>query len=50
MKSTKPTPFDWQTKTPSLFTATEKATMNFFAVAKSTERKQLKIYSKAGAK
>jgi len=50
MKSTKPSPFDWQNKKPSLFTRAEKSSMNFFAVTKKTERKELKIYSKAGAK
>jgi hypothetical protein len=50
MQSIKPSPFDWKTKGPSLFTRTEKASMNAFAVTKKTERKEMKIYSKAGAK
>jgi hypothetical protein len=50
MKSIKPSPFDWRAKGPSLFTRTEKSSMNAFAVTKKTERKEMKIYSKAGAK
>jgi hypothetical protein len=50
MKSTKPSPFDWKAKGPSLFTKTERSSMNFFAVTKKTDRKEMKIYSKAGTK
>jgi hypothetical protein len=51
MKSTpKPSPFDWKAKPKSLFSAAEKASMNHFAVAKTLERKEMKHYSKAGAK
>ena len=50
MKSIKPSPFDWKAKGSSLFTKTEKSAMNALAVTKKTERKELKIYSKAGAK
>jgi hypothetical protein len=50
MKSTKPSPFDWQAKPATLFTRTEKSSMNAFAVTKKTERKEMKTYSRAGAK
>jgi hypothetical protein len=50
MKSIKPSPFDWKAKGPSLFTRTEKSSINAFAVTKKTERKEMKIYSKAGTK
>jgi hypothetical protein len=51
MKSTpKPSPFDWKAKPKSLFSAAEKASMNNFAVTKTLERKEMKYYSKAGAK
>jgi hypothetical protein len=50
MKSIKPSPFDWKAKGPSLFTRTEKSSMNAFAVTKKTERKEMKTYSRAGAK
>jgi hypothetical protein len=50
MKSTKPSPFDWKAKSSTLFTASEKAIMRQFAVTKNTDRKEMKIYSKAGAK
>jgi hypothetical protein len=50
MKSTKPSPFDWRAKGPSLFTKSEQSNMNALAVTKKTERKEMKIYSKAGAK
>jgi phosphoribosyl-AMP cyclohydrolase len=47
MKSTKPSPFDWASKKPSLFTNAEKASMNSFAVAKTLDRKNTHFYSKA---
>jgi len=47
MKSTKPSPFDWASKQPTLFTRSEKASMNSFAVAKSMDRKTTHYYSKA---
>lgn len=50
MKSIKPSPFDWKAKSASLFTPAEKSSMRHFAVTKSTERKQMKTYSRAGAK
>jgi hypothetical protein len=50
MKSTKPSPFDWQAKPATLFTKTEKSSMRAFAVAKTLERKQMKTFSRAGAK
>jgi hypothetical protein len=50
MKSIKPSPFDWNTKKSTLFTTTEKANMKSFAVAKSIERKEMKTFSRAGAK
>lgn len=50
MKSTKPSPFNWQAKPATLFTRTEKSSMMAFAVTKTLERKQMKTYSKAGAK
>jgi hypothetical protein len=50
MKSTKPSPFDWRAKPASLFTKTEKSTMRIFAVTRNIERKEMKIYSKAGIK
>jgi hypothetical protein len=50
MKSTKPSPFDWQAKPATLFTPQEKASMRIFAVTKSIDRKEMKTYSKAGAK
>lgn len=51
MKSTpKPSPFDWKKSAKSLFTPAEKASMNHFAIAKTLERKEMKHYSKAGAK
>jgi len=52
MKSTpKPSPFDWKAKPKSeLFTQAERMNMNHFAVAKTLERKEMKYYSKAGAK
>ena len=50
MKSIKPSPFDWKAKPSTLFTPQEKASMRVFAVTKSIERKEMKIYSKAGAK
>jgi hypothetical protein len=50
MKSTKPSPFNWQAKPATLFTATEKSNMKAFAVAKTLDRKEMKTYSKAGAK
>jgi len=50
MKSIKPSPFDWKATPATLFTPTEKANMRHFVVAKSLERKDMKFYSKAGAK
>lgn len=50
MKSTKQSPFDWRAKPSTLFTKTEKAYMRTFAVTKNTERKEMKTYSRAGAK
>jgi hypothetical protein len=50
MKSTKPNPFDWRSKPASLFTPSEKASMNFFVLAKSVQPKEMKTYSRAGAK
>jgi len=50
MKSIKPNPFDWRAKPSTLFTRQEKASMKIFAVTKNTERKELKTYSRAGAK
>lgn len=50
MKSTKPSPFDWKSKPTTLFTKAEKSSMNSFAVTKNTERREMKIYSKAGSK
>jgi phosphoribosyl-AMP cyclohydrolase len=47
MKSTKPSPFDWAAKKPTLFTSAERASMNSFAVAKSMDRKTTHYYSKA---
>jgi hypothetical protein len=47
MKSTKPSPFDWASKKPSLFTNAEIASMNSFAVAKNMDRKTTHYYSKA---
>jgi len=46
MKST-PSPFDWSSKKPSLFSNAERASMNSFAVAKTLERKNTHYYSKA---
>lgn len=52
MKSTpKPSVFDWKAKPKSeLFSTAERASMNHFAIAKTLERKEMKHYSKAGAK
>jgi hypothetical protein len=50
MKSTKPSPFDWKATPASLFTPSEKSNMRSFAVAKTIERKEMKTYSRAGAK
>jgi hypothetical protein len=50
MKSTKPSPFDWKAKPASLFSKTEKSSMNSFAVTKKTDRKEMRTFSKAGAK
>jgi hypothetical protein len=50
MKSTKPSPFDWRSKPSSLFTKTERSNMNVNVVAKTTERKEMKTYSRAGIK
>jgi hypothetical protein len=47
MKSTNPSPFDWASKKPSLFTKAEKSSMNSFAVAKTLDRKTTHYYSKA---
>jgi hypothetical protein len=47
MKSTKLSPFDWATNKATLFTKTEKLSMNNLAVVKTLERKTLNFYSKA---
>lgn len=50
MNSTKAIPFDWNITKPSLFTPSEKAHMRNNAVAKTIKPKEMKIYSRAGAK
>lgn len=50
MKSINKSPFDWKAKPSTLFTPSEKATMRMFAVTRSTDRKQIHVYSKAGTK